>query len=159
MLYVHLFDGSVFYLKCGPVHVHSWSVVVAEPLQILLCVCSQDRALQFSVYCGIAEERKVEQIVTMKVPEGTRRCCQFGIRTSSVVQILCWKRSNIGSWQDWSVSLNFRVKLEFSTEEIFTLFCSRMLVIVLPLFSQTVAMCNGLKGEQSPGSFVPLNTG
>lgn len=37
---------------------HPRAVVVAEPLQVLLCVCTQDRALQFSVYCGIAEERK-----------------------------------------------------------------------------------------------------
>lgn len=50
-------------LKGGPVHVHPRPVVVAEPLQILLCVCSQDCALQLSVYCGIAEERKIEQIV------------------------------------------------------------------------------------------------
>lgn len=50
-------------LKGGPVHVHPRSVVVAEPLQILLCVCSQDCALQLSVYCGIAEKRKIEQIV------------------------------------------------------------------------------------------------
>lgn len=49
---------------------HPRAVVVAEPLQVLLCVCSQDRALQFSVYCGIAEERKMDQIVTMKAPEG-----------------------------------------------------------------------------------------
>lgn len=50
---------------------HPGSVVVAEPLQILLCVCSQDCALQFSVYCGIAEETKVEQVVRMREPEQT----------------------------------------------------------------------------------------
>lgn len=33
---------------------HSRAVIVAEPFQVLLCVCSQDRALQLSVYCGIA---------------------------------------------------------------------------------------------------------
>lgn len=81
-------DGLALHLKYGPVHVHSWAVVVAEPLEILLRVCSQDRALQFSVYCGIAEERKMEQIVTIKVPEGTCGCCQFGNRITSVVQIL-----------------------------------------------------------------------
>lgn len=44
---------------------HPGSVVVTEPLQILLRVCSQDCALQLSVYCGIAGERKGEQIVRM----------------------------------------------------------------------------------------------
>lgn len=66
---------------------HSRPVVVAEPLEVLLCVCSQDRALQFSVYCGIAEERKMEQIVTMKVPEGTWGCCQFGTRIYTVLEV------------------------------------------------------------------------
>lgn len=88
MSYTFFCDGLALHLKCGPVHVHSWAVVVAEPLEILLRVCSQDRTLQFSVYCGIAEERKMEQIVTMKAPEGTCGCCQFGNRTISVVQIL-----------------------------------------------------------------------
>lgn len=66
------------YLKGGPVHMHPGSVVVAEPLQILLCVCSQDCALQFSVYCGIAEERKVEQTVRMREPEQTSCVCWGG---------------------------------------------------------------------------------
>lgn len=67
------------YLKGGPVHMHPRSVVVAEPLQILLCVCSQDCALQFSVYCGIAgEERKVEQAVRMREPEQTSCVCLGG---------------------------------------------------------------------------------
>ena len=66
-----LFQGSMLHLKCRPVHMHPGAVVVAEPLQILLCVRSQDRTLQFSVYCGIAEERNMEQTVTVKVPEGT----------------------------------------------------------------------------------------
>lgn len=67
---------------------HPWTVVVAEPLQVLLRVCSQDRALKLSVYCGIAEERKREQILTMKVAEGSWRRCQFGSKTLSVVQNL-----------------------------------------------------------------------
>lgn len=46
----------MLYLKGRPVHMHPGAVVVAEPLQVLLCVCAQDRALQFSVYRGIAEE-------------------------------------------------------------------------------------------------------
>jgi len=95
-----------FYLKCRPVHVHLWAVVVAEPLQVLLCVCSQDRALQFSVYCGITEERKMEQIETMKLPEGTSGRCQSGNRRQSVAQILVWKRSSVWSSKNGSVSLN-----------------------------------------------------
>lgn len=54
---------------------HPGAVVVAEPLQVLLCVRSQNRALQFSVYCGIAEERegkKAEQTVTRTVPAEIR---------------------------------------------------------------------------------------
>lgn len=78
----------MLHLKCGPVHMHPRAVVVAEPLQVLLCVCSQDGALQLSVYCGVAAERKMEQIVTMKVPEEAWGCCQFGHRTHSVVQNL-----------------------------------------------------------------------
>lgn len=71
---------------------HPGAVVVAEPLQVLLCVCAQDRAFQFSVYRGIAEEeeggkkkQKMEQIVTMKEPEETWGCCQLGDRTHNVV--------------------------------------------------------------------------
>ncbi len=67
---------------------HPGAVVVAEPLQVLLCVCSQDRALQFSVYCAIAEERKMGQAVRVKVPEETWEGCQFGIRTQGVAQNL-----------------------------------------------------------------------
>lgn len=67
LIFMH--EGLILYLKCRPVHMHPGAVVVAEPLQVLLCVCSQDCALQFSVYCGIAVERKMEQIVTMKAPE------------------------------------------------------------------------------------------
>lgn len=67
------------HLKGGPVHMHPGSVVVAEPLQILLCVCSQDCALQFSVYCGIAEERKVEQTARMREPEQTSCVCLGGV--------------------------------------------------------------------------------
>lgn len=66
------------YLKGRPVHMHPGSVVVAEPLQILLCVCSQDCAFQFSVYCGIAEERKVEQTARMREPEQTLCVCLGG---------------------------------------------------------------------------------
>lgn len=62
-------EGFMSHLKSRPVHMHPRAMVVVEPLQILLCVCSQDCALQFSVYCGIAEERKVEHIVRTKVPE------------------------------------------------------------------------------------------
>ena len=76
-----------WYLKCGPVHMHPRAVVVAEPLQVLLCVCTKDCALQFSVYCGIAEERKMEQMVMIKVPEETLGCCQLGTGTHNVVQI------------------------------------------------------------------------
>lgn len=57
-LHLLLYEGLVLYLKRWPVHMHPRAVVVAEPLQVFLCVCSQDRALEFSVYCGIAEERK-----------------------------------------------------------------------------------------------------
>lgn len=67
------------YLEGGPVHMHPGSVVVAEPLQILLCVCSQDCALQFSVYCGIAEERKVEQTARMREPEQTSCVCLWRV--------------------------------------------------------------------------------
>lgn len=83
-----VYEGLTLYLKCRPVHMHPRAVVVAEPLQVLLCVCTEDRALQFSVYCGIAEERKMEQMVTIKVPEETRGCCQLGNRTPNVVQIV-----------------------------------------------------------------------
>lgn len=50
--------GSAPYLERGPVHMHPGPVVVAEPLQVLLCVCGQNRALQLSVYCAVAEEEK-----------------------------------------------------------------------------------------------------
>lgn len=50
--------GSAPYLERGPVHMHPGAVVVAEPLQVLLCVCSQNRALQLSVYCAVAEKKK-----------------------------------------------------------------------------------------------------
>lgn len=50
--------GLMLYLKGRPVHMHPGAVVVAEPLQVLLCVCAQDRAFQFSVYRGIAEEEE-----------------------------------------------------------------------------------------------------
>lgn len=53
-LFFVLFFLIYIYLKCRPVHMHSRAVIVAEPFQVLLCVCSQDRALQLSVYCGIA---------------------------------------------------------------------------------------------------------
>lgn len=52
--------GSAPYLERGPVHMHSGAVVVAEPLQVLLCVCAQNRALQLPVYCAVAEEKKRE---------------------------------------------------------------------------------------------------
>lgn len=77
----------MLHLECGPVHMHLGAVVVAEPLQVLLCVCRQDGALKFSVYCGIAEERGMEQI-HVKAPEVAWGCCQFGNRADSVVQIL-----------------------------------------------------------------------
>lgn len=64
-LLVLFWEGFQSYLKGGPVHMHPGSVVVAEPLQILLCVCSQDCTFQLSVYCGIAEKRKVEQMARM----------------------------------------------------------------------------------------------
>lgn len=50
--------GLILYLKRGPVHEHPGTVVVAEPLQVLLCVGAQDGAFQFSVDCGVAEERR-----------------------------------------------------------------------------------------------------
>lgn len=107
LMFGFLYEGLMLYLKCRPVHMHSRAVVVAEPLQILLCVCSQDRALQFSVYCGIAEERKMKQIVTTKVPEETWVRCQFGDRTHNVAQILN--------------SLSFLLKLKHSMAEVFGL--------------------------------------
>lgn len=113
---------SIFHLECRPVHMHVGAVVVAEPLQVLLCVCTQDRALQLSVCCGIAEERKVEQILTMKVPAETRgggRGCQLGNRSHNGAPNLGWEGSNIGSWQNWSVSLSFLLKP--STDEVFGL--------------------------------------
>lgn len=53
-------EGLVFHLESRPVHMHVRAMVIAEPLQVLLCVCSQDCALQFSVYCRIAEDRRTE---------------------------------------------------------------------------------------------------
>lgn len=55
------------HLECRPVHGHARAMVVAEPLQVLLSVCRQNCALQLSVYCGIAEKRKIGQIKTMKM--------------------------------------------------------------------------------------------
>lgn len=68
--------GLKSHLKCRPVHGHPWAMVVAKPLQVLLCVCSQNGALQFSVYCGITKERKMGQMESMKGTAGTRDCCQ-----------------------------------------------------------------------------------
>lgn len=55
-----LLNCKAEYLECRPVHMHFRAMVVAEPLQVLLCVSSKDSTLQFSVYCGIAEERTRE---------------------------------------------------------------------------------------------------
>lgn len=118
---ISVYEALMLHLKRRPVHMHPRAVVVAEPLQVLLRVCSQDRALQLSVYCGVAAERKMEQIATMKVPEETWGCCQFGHRTNNVVQNLGWEGSNAGSWQDSSVSLSFLLTLKPSTAEVFGL--------------------------------------
>ena len=61
---------------------------------------------------GGEKKQKMEQIVTMKEPEETWGCCQLGDRTHNVVPNLGWERSNIGSWQDWSVSLSFSADAE-----------------------------------------------
>lgn len=63
------YRGSAPYLERGPVHMHSGPVVVAEPLQVLLCVCAQNRALQLPVYCAVAEEKKKARV---KLPAGIR---------------------------------------------------------------------------------------
>lgn len=67
-------EGAKPNLERGPVHVHPRAVVVAEPLQVLLRVCSQDRALQLSVYRGIAvERRKWDRLVTIGNTRGDPR--------------------------------------------------------------------------------------
>lgn len=143
-------EGLMLHLKCRPVHMHPGAVVVAEPLQVLLCVCSQDRALQLSVYCAIAEERKVEQTGTMKAPEETRGCCQFGNRAQSVVQNLSWEKSNIGSWPrvfclSWSPQ-----QLKDLTWIIPVIFYKNIIVILLPQFLQISALCDRLQRAFSP---------
>ena len=53
--YAHSDIVGRMYLKRWPIHMHLRAVVVAEPLEVLLGVGPQDGALQFPVYCGIAE--------------------------------------------------------------------------------------------------------
>lgn len=88
---------------------HPRAVVVAEPLQVLLCVCAQDRALQFSVYCGIAEERKVEQIVRMNVPEETGGVLPIWPQSPQC------SKSGLRVIQDW-VMKRLQCRPEFSVE-------------------------------------------
>lgn len=49
-------EEVVVYLKLGPVHVHTRAVVVAEPLQVILCTGRGDGAFQVSVHCGVTED-------------------------------------------------------------------------------------------------------
>lgn len=55
---------------------HPGAVVVAEPLQVLLCVGAQNRALQLSVYCAVA----VEKEASVKVPAETREVPRAKLR-------------------------------------------------------------------------------
>lgn len=80
------------HLKCRPVHMHPGPVVVAEPLQVLLCVCSQNRALQFSVYCGIAEEREGKKSETNSDQDSASRDSGFDANLATKPQ-----RSECGS--------------------------------------------------------------
>lgn len=102
---VSQFEGLTSYLKHRPVHVHPWAVVVAEPFQVLLCVCSQDRALQFSVYCGIAEGEESGTQWQWKCQKGHRGVpiWQQNQQCSSNSGA---ERDPVGSWQECSVSLN-----------------------------------------------------
>lgn len=54
LLYEVCFEYNIIkslkaHLKLGPVHLHAGAVVVAEPLQIVLRVDSEDAALQLTV--------------------------------------------------------------------------------------------------------------
>lgn len=116
---MHATGDLTLYLERGPVHMHPRPVVVAEPLQVLLCVWRQDGALQFSVYCAVAEERReMEQMVRR---ERARRepgsAANLAREPTMWFKFCYWARSNVGSRQDWSVSLSFLLKL--SAAEVF----------------------------------------
>lgn len=145
----------MFYLKCWPVHGHPWAMIIAEPPQVFLCAYGLNRALQFSVYCDIAEERRAEQAVTMEGPEGTWGCCQTGIRTHTVAQIPDWKRSKVRAWVDF-LSLNSLPKLEPPTAKVFSLNNSFCVSINFPCKNVICNVCKTIYTALTFSQFVTV---